>query len=229
MATADVQSAVNVPSHMRSLPGSVNISVAKLPSPTNPTSTVDAAKVAAALESSFNEALSKKDLLGISQLFVSDGYWRDHLALSWQFRTVQSPSKILNFLEGCANSRDGFRLTSISVDNSSPVRAPKTLPGDNDGNTLGVQFIFKAKTVLGTGLGLAHLIEEAGEWKIFTFYTRLEELDGHEQAINEHRPNGAEHGGKPGRKNWAETRTAEENYENGSEPAVMVIGKSKSP
>ncbi|KAH6891483.1 hypothetical protein B0T10DRAFT_402666 [Thelonectria olida] len=209
---------------MRTVPGSVNIPVAKFPSAPKSTETVDAAKVAAALVDTFNQTVHSGDYAAVSQLFVDGGYWRDHLALSWVFRTVQSPSKIHDYLENCAKSKDGFRLKKIAVDDGSSVKAPKIMPIDASGNVSGIQFFVKVDTIIGTGLGLVRLAEQDGQWKIFTLYTRLEEIKGHEEAINGRRPKGAEHGGKPGRKNWAEKRALAADFKDGSEPTVLVVG-----
>ncbi|KAF7562243.1 hypothetical protein G7046_g1898 [Stylonectria norvegica] len=228
MAAVGVQSVQPVPSHMRTVPGSINIPVAKFPSSPQPSAELDPAKVAADLVESFNKALERNDYPALAELFVDDGYWRDHLALSWVFRTVQTPPQILEFLKSCAGSRDGFRLKKINVDASSPVRAPKIQPVDASGNVTGIGFFFSAETVLGTGIGLARLVEQGGKWKIFTLYTRLEELRGHEEPTKHRRVKGAEHEGKPGRKNWAEQRAAAADFEAGSEPAVLVVGAGQA-
>lgn len=209
---------------MRTVPGSVNIPVAKFPQATTPATAVEPAKVAADLVESFNEALDKKDFAILSHLFVEDGHWRDHLAVSWVFRTIQSPPRILDFLRESAGSRDGMRLKRISIDATTDVRAPKIAPLDAAGKVSGIQFFTNVETVLGKGVGLVRLVEQAGEWKIFTLYTRLDELRGHEEGVNERRPNGVEHGGQPGRKNWAERRQQDVDYNSGSEPAVLVVG-----
>lgn len=221
MATA----AIDVPSHMRTVPGSINIPVAKFPVPSKTPASSDPQEVATALVESINQAAQKHDYSALARLFTDDGYWRDHLALSWVFRTVQGPSAILEFLKTAAGSKDGFRLKSISIDTSSAVRSPKTIPIDGLATVFGVQFFFTIETALGTGQGLARAVEHNGEWKIFTFYTRLQEFKGYEEAINKHRPKGVEHGGKPGRKNWAQRRAAAANFEDGSEPAVLIIGE----
>lgn len=215
----------DVPSCMRTVPGSVNVPVAKFPSPSKTPSISDPQNVAASVVEAFNSAAQKNDYRTLASLFTEDGFWRDHLALSWSFRTVQGPHAILDFVTQCAGSSDGFRLKKISIDMSSTVRAPKIVPIDGSGEVLGVQFFFTAETVIGVGKGLVRLVEHNGQWKIFTFYSRLEELKGYEETINENRPKGAEHGGKPGRKNWAERRSSAANFENGDEPPVLIIGE----
>lgn len=225
MATADVQTAT--PSHLRTVttvPGSVNIHVAKFPPATKPATAIEPAKVASALVDTFNQALEKNDFAILSHLFTENGYWRDHLAVTWVFRTVQNPPAILDYLQASARSRDGFRLKKIAVDDSSAVKAPKLGPIDPAGEVPGVQFFITLETVIGRGRGLIKLVEEGGEWKIFTLYTRLEELKGHEEAINERRGQGVQHGGRPGRKNWAERRQADADFTS-TEPSVLVVGK----
>ncbi|KAJ4174210.1 hypothetical protein NW754_004625 [Fusarium falciforme] len=220
--------AIDVPSYMRTVPGSINIPVAKFPAPSKTPASSDPQEVAAALVENINQAVQKHDYPALARLFADDGYWRDHLALSWVFRTVQGPSAILDFLKSAAGSKDGFRLKSISIDDSSAVRSPKTIPIDGLATVFGVQFFFTIETALGTGQGLARAVEHNGEWKIFTLYTRLQDFKGYEESINEHRPKGVEHGGKPGRKNWAQRRAAAANFEDGSEPAVLIIGAGQA-
>ncbi|KAI5459019.1 hypothetical protein BGZ63DRAFT_360680 [Mariannaea sp. PMI_226] len=213
---------------MRTVPGSVNIPIAQFPSAPKSAETIDPAKVAAQLVDTFNQTLHSGNYSAVSQLFVDSGFWRDHLALSWVFRTVQSPAKIRDFLESCSKSKDGFRLKSIRVDDSLLVRAPKVLPIDASGDVSGIQFFIKAETVIGNGIGLVRLAKQDGQWKIFTLYTRLEELKGHEEGVNERRPKGAQHGGQPGRKNWSDKRALAADFKDGSEPTVLVVGAGQA-
>lgn len=218
--------AIDVPSHMRPVPGSINITAAEFPQAVKPVKPIQPSEIAADFVSTFNTALQRKNLLDVSLLFLEGGFWRDHLALTWQLRTLQGPARIYDFLKGAATSKDGFRIKKIDVDSSNAVRAPRLAPVDADGEVIGVQFFLTIDTAIGTGQGLVRLVEEAGTWKIFTLYTRLEELKGHEEAIYDNRPRGVEHGGKPGRQNWADRRAAALDYTDGSEPAVVVVGRS---
>jgi len=212
---------------MRSEPGSVNIPLAKFPA-TSRATVLDADKIATDFVGTFNKALSERDYRAVSDLFVEEGFWRDHLALSWAFRTVRGPKSILDFLQHCAGSRDGFRLKSITIDRSSTVRAPQVAPMDGAGDVSGIQFVFKLETVIGSGEGVARLVEQRSGWKIFSLYTSLQELKGHEEAVYHRRSQGVDHGGKPGRKNWAERRTLEAGYGDGSEPSVLIVGAGQA-
>lgn len=205
---------------VQTAPGSTNVPIASYPAST-PSPSADSAKVAADLVASFNAAIANKDYAGIAGLFLPDGYWRDHLALTWDYRTLKTPA-IQAFLEGAAASRDGFRLKKVEVDSSAPHRAPKVLalgPGSC------VHFFVRVETVLGEGLGLVQAVERDGAWKIFTLYTGLRELKGHEEGTFHQRPVGVEHGGIPGRTNWADRRKLAAEYKDGSEPAVFILGE----
>ncbi|KAI9898104.1 hypothetical protein N3K66_006464 [Trichothecium roseum] len=218
------------PSDTRSVPGSVNIPVAQFPPTPKPSSGTDASAVAAAFVAKLNRALAERDFPAASALFVDGGYWRDHLALTWRFRTVQGPPGVEAFLREAAGSRDGLRLRAAAVDASTEVRAPKVAPLDAAGTTTGVQCFLTLETAVGRGVGFLRLVESGGGdgWKAFTLYTRLEEIRGHEEATGPRRSRGVEHGGKPGRKNWAERRAAAAEFGEGHDPVVLIVGAGQA-
>ncbi|KFA69892.1 hypothetical protein S40285_07924 [Stachybotrys chlorohalonatus IBT 40285] len=217
-----------VPSHQRCAPGSINLPVAKFPDASFSSETVDPGHVASQFVKDFNQLLQKRDLPSIAGLFTENGFWRDHLALSWNFRTVQSPRGILEYLEKSAGSRNGFRLQKIALDNGSPERSPLRAPVDGEGAVPGVRTFLTLKTSIGKGTGLVRLVEENGSWKAFTLYTRLDELSGHEEAINDRRPFGADHAAESKRKNWADERREETSIETGYDPDVLIIGAGQA-
>lgn len=219
--------AIEVPSHMRTVPGSINIPVAQFSVLPDPKSTTpDPYAIATSFIKTFNDSLARQDFKALSEHFVETGFWRDHLALSWEFHTAHTPKNIHIFLQHVATSKNGFRLRGIALDESSEARKPQMnrMEGYESAITC-VQFMFEVDTVIGRGLGLAKMVEERGVWKLYTLYTSMREIKGHEETTYANRPKGVEHGGKPGRKNWAERRAAEANFEDGSEPAVFVLGK----
>lgn len=197
-------------------PGSVNIPVGKWPK-TAQSAPRDAALIAGQLVDTFNQALNTKNYQAISNLFLDDGYWRDHLALTWDLHTLKGRDKILSFLG------DRCRLLKIDVDSSSAFRAPHFGSIDGTGDVKGIEFFVTLTTTLGAGQGVARLAEKDGQWKIFTLFTRLSELNQHEEAVGHRRTKGVEHGGKADRKNWLERRVADADFET-REPAVVIIG-----
>jgi hypothetical protein len=218
MATVAVQNVV-VPAYSHVEPGSVNIPIADLSAV--PTSKPDDARsVASEWVAAFNDAIQNRKYANLLDLFLEESYWRDHLALAWDFQTLKGPKKIIEFLK---HSKNGNRLKSVAIDDSSPFRAPHV--AGFGGKSQGVETFLTVETDVGSGLGLAKLVEDRGKWKAFTLFTSMRELKGHEEATFGRRPQGVDHGGKPGRKNWQERRVADSNFEN-SDPAVLIVGES---
>jgi cation diffusion facilitator CzcD-associated flavoprotein CzcO len=206
------------PSAQRVEPGSVNIPLGTYPA-TAGSSTVDAAKVAQDIVSKLANAISRKDPATIKELLLHDNsYWRDHLALTWQLRTLKGSDKISSFV---ASSNTPF--TKLEIDSSEPHRQPNLGPIDGLGQVIGIATFVTFDTDIGRGQGILKLAEEKGEWKIFSVYTNLTELKGHEELTGKRRTKGVQHGGDPHRKNWRERREAENNLE-GIEPTVLIIG-----
>lgn len=220
MATAQVASAAPVvPSFQRTEPGSTNIGIATFHSyrgeePKN----ID--EIASTIIDQFNKALSTGDTQAILDLFLDDSYIRDHLALSWDFRTLKGKKNIASFL-----GAETKGLKNLTINRETAFRAPHY--GSLDaGESKGIEFFVDIETELATGVGLVRLVEEsANSWKIFSLFLTIRELKGHEAALRHGRPQGVEHGEQEKRKNWVERREEDYNYENGREPVVMVIGE----
>ena len=82
MGSAATQDAVTFPSCERVETGSFPLHAANLPSFPKP-DFIDSKSVAAAWVESFNKTIGGPDVAGISNLFLAESYWRDHLCLSW--------------------------------------------------------------------------------------------------------------------------------------------------
>ncbi|KAI2792439.1 hypothetical protein POX_b02477 [Penicillium oxalicum] len=206
----------NIPSRERVEPGSHNIPLGKFPDTcTKPAEKPD--QIATQIIDRLNQVLSKKDTSALSQLFLHDGYWRDHLCLSWDFRTIKGSDAIAKFATA---SSSGIQ---VEVDHSSAFRAPHNGPIDALGEVHGVEFFIKATTTFGVGQGVVRLAQQENDWKIFTISTTLLELTGHEEAINTRRPVGVKHGMQHGRQNWQDRRNVEQEYVD-RDPAVLIIG-----
>ncbi|KAI0855104.1 hypothetical protein F4860DRAFT_520173 [Xylaria cubensis] len=211
-----------VPSSERAVPGSVNIPLA--PWPTTPNideKATDALAISTQIIDSFNQALEKKDYKAIADLFTDNGYWRDQLGLTWDLRTAKGKEKIINLLQG------GHHLVNVAIDRSTPSSDPQVAGLRYDASVRGIQFFTTVTTQFGSGRGVVRLIQESGQWKIWTFHTSIEKLNGHEEAVGPNRPSGVQHGARAGRKNWVERRQAEVNFE-GSEPDVLVVGSGQA-
>ncbi|KAH6607045.1 hypothetical protein Trco_003358 [Trichoderma cornu-damae] len=218
-----------IPTSDGAAPGSLNIRPYEFPKyAPDPSPDLDANRTAVAVTNALNESLARGDYDSASKLFVEQGFWRDHLALAWEFRTAQGPQAILGLLQASFRSKDGFRLKNIALDTSSELRAPRIAPLDGEGQVSGIHFFISIETVLGSGKGVARLMEDNGVWKLFSIYTALQQLNGHQEQISERRPNGVEHGEQQGRQNWTQRREQENKYQNGAGPVVLIIGAGQA-
>ncbi|RYP57472.1 hypothetical protein DL769_009456 [Monosporascus sp. CRB-8-3] len=209
-----------VPSSERVVPGSVNIPIAEWPA-TMTSKSVDARAVASKIISDFNQSLEQKDHKAIADLFVENGYWRDHLGLTWDLRTAKGKDKIITFLE------NGHHLLKVDLDESSPLYAPQVASLRGNGSVKGIQFFTIVTTQQGSGRGIVRLVEDAVQWKIWTFFTSMDELSGHEEPLGPNRARGVQHGALAGRKNWLDRRVEEYNFEHGN-PDVLIIGSGQA-
>lgn len=225
MATAAVLSSDNrtIPSHNRVEPGSSQLAAASYPD-TGFVASVDASAVASDWVESFNQALSAQDPSAVEHLFLHSSCWRDQLGLSWDYHTLNGPDKIVSFLESAPK---GSRIRSIKIDDSNAIRRPTVSAVDFKGKVNGVASFLTVETDIGRGRGVVRLLQDpqdGNKWKAFTLFTAMHELKGYEETTKDNRPQGVDHGGHPGRKNWQERRTATENFEGDLEPTVLIIG-----
>lgn len=218
------QSAVPVSSSQRCEPGSVNPPFAKWPK-TTIKDPVDAESTAKELVSAINSYLGKAPSIeaaeGVASLFI-DGecYWRDHLALSWDLRTIKGKAEVATFLQ--SNSS----LTQVAIDTTTEWRKPKFTPFNAEQTSKGILFYITITTKLGSGHGVVRLVEDGkGGWKVWTLFTTLEELRGFEEPIGPRRATGVQHGFHKGRKNWTDRRNEEIQFVD-REPDVLIIGMS---
>lgn len=218
MATAAVQT----PSYNRVEPGSNQLRPAAYPQSNAPPK-ADVHRIASEWAESLNQALSSQDYEPLKQLFLPGSCWRDLLALSWDYHTLNGPEKIIQFLK---SSPHGCRIKYIGIDDSSTLHSPHLSAVDFDGQVNGVGSFLNVETDVGKGPGIVRLLQDqqdGGKWKAFTLFTAMHELKGHKETVRGNRPHGVAHGGKPGRKNWQERRTATENFED-LEPTVLILG-----
>ena len=210
----------DVISSQRCEAGSFNLRPAPWPE-TAKSKDVDAASVASKTLATLNAALAGGDFGSIADAFLENGYWRDHLALSFELRTLKGRETIQTFLSKQCN------VTHIAVDASSAWKAPKLINFAPLGDVQGIQFYTVVTTKFGTGRGVVRLVEKEGIWKIWTFYTVLEELRGFEEPVRGNRVKGVQHGEQPGRKNWRDRRNDDSEFKD-SDPEVLIIGLSPS-
>jgi hypothetical protein len=207
-----------VPSRERVVPGSCNIPLGEFPKSMSESPSdlpLDPDDIADKIIDQLNQGLAAADRAVISELFLENSYWRDHLCYSWDFHTREGAQAIATFVTEAPPSK-------IEIDRSSALKTPHKGPIDGFGDVLGIEFFFKVTTDNGQGDGVMRLAEQDGKWKIFTVFTSLVEVKGYEQKLD--RPLGVRHGEQQGRKNWKDRRNDEINFVD-KEPAVLVVGK----
>ena len=205
------------PNSDRCVPGSVNIPLATWPASLKDES-VDANAVASRIINSFNQSLEKGDYNAVADLFTENSYWRDHLAATWDLRTAKGKQKIVAFLKG------GHHLIRLDKDEVNPLGVPRVAPLRSDGSSKGIPFVALVTTKHGSGRASIRLVEDAGQWKIWTLFTTLTALKDHPEPLGHNRPTGVQHGARVGRTNWLDRRLEESNFTNG-DPSVLIVGK----
>jgi putative flavoprotein involved in K+ transport len=154
----------------------------------------------------FNAALAAEDADAAAELFATDAFWRDLVAITWNLKTLEGRDQIRAMLsETLAHARP----RDFSA--SEP-------PAETDGV---IEAWLQFETEVGRGRG--HLrLRDGSAW---TLLTTLYELKGHEEPRGPQRPMGAEHGVDRERRTWLERRQQEAvqlGYE--TQPEVLVIG-----
>lgn len=125
----------------------------------------------------FTSAIQKGDSGAASALFLDDGFWRDILALTSDFRTVHGHPDISTLLHSSsAVEFSGLRLSQ------DPLRAPSLRKPFPDLTLL--QFCFEFQTKIGLGTGICRLAPiKDGNWKAYTMFTCLDSLKDHPEKV----------------------------------------------
>ncbi|KZO93174.1 FAD/NAD-binding domain-containing protein [Calocera viscosa TUFC12733] len=194
------------------------------PPPSNVTP-ASAPALASSWFDSFTTALSTHDLPALLALFYKDSYWRDMLALTWDFRTFHGSAAIQTFLE------DRLQPAELSGLQLVLSGTPPTLEQPwEDVSWLVLHFTFSTK--VGTGSGIVRLVYEhpagspgTGEggsgWKAYTVYTNLESLHGAPESTGALRDPLPNHG------QWLSSLARTLDFEH-KDPEVLIIGAGQS-
>jgi len=148
------------------------------------------------------------DVTGILGLLTEDSFWRDALALTWDLRTFDGPTKIKRFL---VDRLRAVKVTNLKLGDPSFV--------DNSLVYVWIQSAFTFDVGdYGLGAGVLRLVPTStGEWKGYTIYTSFSGLKDHPEQLGEHRNQLPDHG------KWLEQRHREVEFID-EEPYVQVVG-----
>ena len=174
---------------------------------------LDVKAVAAQWFALFAEGVQASDATKVADALLDDAFWRDMLALTWEFRTFQGRSRIVKFLE---DQLPAVKLGNLQLQKDSPVLL-KPYP-----DIAWIQALFNFETEVGKGSGVIRIVPTgSGVWKAHVVYTNLEELKGFPERIGPLRDPVPNHG------QWPDKRKREINFED-EEPAVVILGAGQS-
>ena len=183
------------------------------PTPVVPTG--DATSIAGQWLRDFTRAMDSVDLGAVELLFLSDGWWRDLLSVTWDFRTLHG----MEAIQEIAKCGTDAGLTKFAL---TKGKTPQVVSRDPSPES--IEAFFDFETRVGQGRGVVRLtLDVDGMWKAWTLLTTLQDLHGHEQARRTHRPaHVPENGASPG-DNWSDWRQRASEFTQ-SEPQVVVVG-----
>ena len=169
----------------------------------------------------FESALAADDIARATNAFLTDSYWRDLTAFTWNIKTVEGHEQIADML-------------TARLADTRPSNFTTTEPATDDGDGVVSAFI-AFETAVGRCEGHLRIRRDddgtdgggrdAGEDKAWTLLTTMQELTGHEESAGPNRPLGAVHGSDPDTRSWAEKKADEElSLGRSAQPYVLVIG-----
>jgi hypothetical protein len=162
---------------------------------------------------SFAQHVRSVDIDGIIDLFVEDAFFRDILALTWDFRSFEGTRAIKKFLEDRLSEAkpSSFKLKDEFLGLQQPYP-----------DIAWIQALFEFETNIGLCSGVFRLVPMSnGSWRAHTMFTNLEDLKGFPEKIGPLRNH------QPNHDKWAEKREKEIAFES-EEPTVLIIGGGQS-
>lgn len=163
----------------------------------------------------FVKVIGLKDVPAIVDLFIDGVFWRDMLALTWDFRTFEGKNAVSKFLEDQLSvfnpQPDTFSLQQDSIGLQKPYQ-----------DLAWIQAFFKFDTNVGHASGIFRLVPlPGGVWKAHVVYTNLEDLKGFPERTGPLRDFQPNHG------KWAAKREREREFVD-EEPTVVIVGGGQS-
>lgn len=196
--------------------------IIQLPKTTPVDSAPSPRKVAQEWLSKLEEILNSGDFLRLAETFNEDSWWRDIVALQWDFRTLHGRQRIEDFL------RQNQQLSPLSFFRLQDTGhfQPKLEIVNKETGFAWISSLFHFETRIGRGSGVLRLTQEKpGEWKAFSVYTTLQELKGFEEPLGQKRAYGTLDSmpGGVAKGTWFERRQRQLDFVD-EEPQVLVIG-----
>ena len=153
-----------------------------------------------------------------ADLFHSNSFWRDALALSWQLQTIVGATDILNSLPAAA-AKAG--ISAITLDPQATAPRLVTRAGSD-----AIEAFFTFTTDVAHCRGILRLNADdshPNQYRAWTFFTAIGALIGFEEKTDRNRPTGQSYSRDFRGPNWLDKRLAAASYET-HDPAVLVVG-----
>ncbi|BDX02830.1 FAD-dependent oxidoreductase [Marinomonas pontica] len=139
-------------------------------------------------------------------LFEEDGYWRDLVAFTWNIKTLEGRTAILDMINETVSH---VRPTNWQLDEDAT---------EKDG-------VIDAWITFDTAVAKGRAYLRLRDGLAWTFLTTMVELTDYPEKRNKRRPKGAEHGANKNRQTWLEKRQHEEMTLGYTEqPYCLIIG-----
>ncbi|GFF46966.1 probable indole-3-pyruvate monooxygenase YUCCA10 [Aspergillus udagawae] len=160
----------------------------------------------------------------LSELFHKDSWWRDLLALDWDFHTIHTVLEIEKYI---SRNQPRARLAAFRLQHEGRFQ-PKVETPVEGLRWISSMFFFESR--VGRGAGVLRLTQdEAGVWKAYSIYASLQELKSFEEPLGLRRPEGTTQSmpGNPGKVNWLERRQRQLDFQN-EEPTALLVGAGQA-
>lgn len=170
------------------------------------------------------EHVLNNDLKRLPETLHSECWWRDMLALSWDFRTIHGLDKVQSYLSQNL-ARSG--LYGLRLRESGKFQAALQSPTDG---IHWIESMFDFETEAGRGSGVFRLIQgDDQSWKGCLISTMLQELKRAAEMTGSNRPLGAENTHMDARplSNWQDVRQKQLEFAD-SNPTVFIVGAGQS-
>ncbi|KAH9948635.1 hypothetical protein B0H21DRAFT_219843 [Amylocystis lapponica] len=168
---------------------------------------IDSNVIASEWFRAFSQHAPSNDVEGLLTLFVEDGWWRDMLALTWEFRSFHGAAVIRKFLHS--------RLASTKLSSFNLGESVLSQPFPD---LVWIQGMFDFETDVGVGTGVFRLVPQPdGIWRAHNICTTLDGLKAFPEKIGALRNLLPDHG------KWEDKRAQERGFLD-EDPKVIVVG-----
>ncbi|EWC48744.1 hypothetical protein DRE_00049 [Drechslerella stenobrocha 248] len=174
----------------------------------------------------FNKAIESPTIASLQNVMFPNAFWRDHLFLTWDLRTLHGLDKISTYLSGPETSK---KLASVKITPTTGNYKRQPFLDPSDTKSFNITAFIDVESDEGVGEGIIKLfLDGDNNWKVFNIYTALVAIKGHPEHSGLNRPHGGLHGDQSNDpRNWKERLEWSVNFTDSS-PTVLVVGAGQA-